>query len=66
MMSKEFDNWVQFDRQELSTLSEDFQNKTKVYGNVVQEKFSELPKVKHIFEKFEFFVKHDLHEQLKV
>ena len=64
-MSKEFDDWVGLDMKELSNLAEDFKNKAKLYGNVVQEKFSELPKVKHIFEKFEFFVRHDLHDHLK-
>ena len=65
IMSKEFDDWVALDRKELSSIAEDFKNKTKMYGHVVQEKFSELPKVKHIYEKFEFFIKHNLHDHLK-
>lgn len=64
-MSKLFDTWVENEFKEITRLANEYKNKVKEYGEVCVDKFSDLPRVKHIYKNFKFFVDHNLHEHLK-
>ena len=61
-MSDEFDRWIEQDIIEMKELAEQFTEKVKQYGELCDNKFGELEKVKFIVEKIQFFVTHKLHD----
>ena len=64
-MSTEFDKWVDEEFKVLDDLADKFQSMAKQYGPLMTEKFSDLKKVRYIVEKFQFFQRHELHEELE-
>ena len=60
-----FENWIEQDDNEIASLGNTFESKAKEYGEFCNVKFSELPKVKYIKEKFEFFITHKLYQNME-